>query len=232
MFKTDRNAELLSGLSHSPNGVQFWSFIEQDVAWPWFYLQIVEDDGQEAYRSMLMVPTTPLLEQIVEAKTDNAWLEQAQLVTPAHINVTAPQTTPSSEVKAHRCCAPDFPGAQPMMRPDPKVKAVYLYPKPVDFRKSINGLAALVELDIKVAVFDPALFVFLNRTRNQVKILYWHRNGFCLWLKRLEAERFKTKPDAGDEAIELTVRELNQLLEGIDLWGNQPHKVLTPRFVT
>ncbi|WP_350353834.1 IS66 family insertion sequence element accessory protein TnpB, partial [Pseudomonas aeruginosa] len=79
--------------------------------------------------------------------------------------VTAPQTTPSSEVKAHRCCAPDFPGAQPMMRPDPKVKAVYLYPKPVDFRKSINGLAALVELDIKVAVFDPALFVFLNRTR-------------------------------------------------------------------
>lgn len=150
----------------------------------------------------------------------------------AQLGVTAPQTTPSSEVKAHRCCAPDFPGAQPMMRPDPKVKAVYLYPKPVDFRKSINGLAALVELDIKVAVFDPALFVFLNRTRNQVKILYWHRNGFCLWLKRLEAERFKTKPDAGDEAIELTVRELNQLLEGIDLWGNQPHKVLTPRFVT
>ena len=81
-----------------------------------------------------------------------------------------------------------------MMRPDPKVKAVYLYPKPVDFRKSINGLVALVELDIKVAVFDPVLFVFLNRTRNQVKILYWHRNGFCLWLKRLEAERFKTKP--------------------------------------
>jgi transposase len=119
-----------------------------------------------------------------------------------------------------------------MMRPDPRVKAVYLYPKPVDFRKSINGLAALVELDITVAVFDPMLFVFLNRTRSQVKILYWHRNGFCLWLKRLEAERFKTKPDAGDEAIELTVRELNQLLEGIDLWGNQPHKVLTPRFVT
>ena len=56
-----------------------------------------------------------------------------------------------------------------MMRPDPRVKAVYLYPKPVDFRKSINGLVALVELDIKVAVFDPVLFVFLNRTRNQVK---------------------------------------------------------------
>ena len=79
-----------------------------------------------------------------------------------------------------------------MMRPDTKVEKVYLYPKPVDFRKSIDGLAALVELDIKVAVFDPVLFVFLNRPRNRVKILYWERNGFCLWLKRLESERFKT----------------------------------------
>ncbi|MHC8334923.1 IS66 family insertion sequence element accessory protein TnpB [Pseudomonas sp. LB3P25] len=75
-----------------------------------------------------------------------------------------------------------------MMRPDAKVEKVHLYPKPVDFRKSIDGLAVLVELDIKVAVFDPVLFVFLNKSRNRVKILYWERNGFCLWLKRLEAE--------------------------------------------
>lgn len=59
-----------------------------------------------------------------------------------------------------------------MMRPEAKVEKVYLYPKPVDFRKSIDGLAALVELDIKVAVFDPVLFVFLNKPRNRVKILY------------------------------------------------------------
>ena len=93
-----------------------------------------------------------------------------------------------------------------MMRPDAKVEKVYLYPKPVDFRKSIDGLTALVELDIKVAVFDPVLFVFLNKTRNRVKVLYWERNGFCLWLKRLEAERFKTSPDATDEVIVLTVQ--------------------------
>ncbi|WP_230853167.1 IS66 family insertion sequence element accessory protein TnpB, partial [Pseudomonas fluorescens] len=60
-----------------------------------------------------------------------------------------------------------FWSQQLMMRPDAKVEKVYLYPKPVDFRKSIDGLAALVELDFKVAVFDPVLFVFLNRHRNR-----------------------------------------------------------------
>lgn len=118
-----------------------------------------------------------------------------------------------------------------MMRPDAKVEEVYLYPKPVDFRKSIDSLAALVELDIKVAVFDPVLFVFLNKPRNRVKILYWERNRFCLWLKRLESERDKTWPDVTDEAIFLTVQEFNWLLDGFDLWGNRPHQVSTPRFV-
>src|SRR5690606_22443872 len=119
-----------------------------------------------------------------------------------------------------------------MMRPDAKVQKVYLYPKPVDFRKSINGLAALVELDIKVEVFNPVLFVFLNRTRSQVKILYWERNGFCMWLKRLEAERVTSVPDASDEAIELAVDELSWLLHGNALWRNRPRQILTPRFVT
>ncbi|WP_163001065.1 IS66 family insertion sequence element accessory protein TnpB, partial [Pseudomonas viridiflava] len=52
-----------------------------------------------------------------------------------------------------------------------------------------------------------------------------------LWLKRLESERFKTSPDATDEAIVLTAQELNWLLDGFDLWRNRPHQVLTPRFV-
>jgi len=79
----------------------------------------------------------------------------------------------------------------------------------VGFPKSTDGLTALVELGINVAVFDTVLFVFLNRPRNLVKILYRERNGFCLWLKRLESERFKTSPDVTDEAIVLTVQELN-----------------------
>ena len=55
-------------------------------------------------------------------------------------------------------------------------------------------MAALVELDIKVAVFDHVLFVFLDKSRTRIKILYWERNGFCLWLKRLESERLKHLP--------------------------------------
>ena len=48
---------------------------------------------------------------------------------------------------------------------------------------------------------------------------------------RLEAERFKSHPQPGDDAIVLTAQELNWLLDGIDLWRNRPHQVLTPRFV-
>ena len=117
------------------------------------------------------------------------------------------------------------------MCPITTVKAIYLYPRPMDFREFIDGLPALVELDIKVSVLDPVLFVFLNKARNRVKILYWERNGFCLWIKRLQVERVKTKPNA-DEPIVLTVRELNQFLAAFDHWGNQSHKVLSPRFVS
>ena len=73
--------------------------------------------------------------------------------------------------------------------------------------------------------------MFLSKPRNRVKILYWERNGFCPWLKRLESERFKTLQDCLDEAIVLTVQDLKWLLDGLDLWRNRPHPVLTPRFV-
>lgn len=82
-----------------------------------------------------------------------------------------------------------------MMRLDNKVETVCFYPKPVDLRKSIDSLTALVELDIKVAVFDPVLFVSFNKARNRIKVLDCERNDNCIWLKRLESERFKTSPE-------------------------------------
>lgn len=64
-----------------------------------------------------------------------------------------------------------------MMRPDAKVEKVYLYPKPVDFRNPSTDWLLWSNWISKVAVFDPVLFVFLNKPRNRVKTLYWERNG-------------------------------------------------------
>ena len=81
-----------------------------------------------------------------------------------------PHSAPESDV---RCCTPDlFQEPATMMRPMPTSKKRTFYPKPVSFRKSIDSLSALIEPDIKVAVFALVLFVFLNRPRNQVKTLY------------------------------------------------------------
>ncbi|NBP40496.1 MAG: hypothetical protein EBV34_19095 [Betaproteobacteria bacterium] len=60
-----------------------------------------------------------------------------------------------------------------------------------------------------------------------MKVLYWDRNGFCLWYKRLEAERFAWPHKGGGEAVlSITARQLGWLLEGYDVWSLKPHKVL------
>jgi len=95
-------------------------------------------------------------------------------------------------------------------------RKVYVHREAVDFRKSINGLAVLVEQALGLDPFAPALYVFGNRRRDRVKILGWETNGFWLLLKRLEAERFAW-PRADAAVIELTAQQLHWLLEGIDL---------------
>lgn len=66
---------------------------------------------------------------------------------------------------------------------------IYLYMDIVDFRKSINGLIVVVEQDMNLNPFRDALFVFCNKKRDKVKILYWDKTGFALWYKRLGATR-------------------------------------------
>jgi transposase len=68
---------------------------------------------------------------------------------------------------------------------------VYLAVGSTDMRKSINGLSILVEGYLEMDPFSGYLFAFSNRRRNQIKILYWVRNVFCLWRKRLEKHRFR-----------------------------------------
>jgi transposase len=98
---------------------------------------------------------------------------------------------------------------------------VYLHREAVDGRKNINGLALLVEQEMKLDAFGPTLFVFSNRRRDRIKILLWERTGFWLMIKRLEADRFKWPKDA--EFVTLSVEQLHWLLAGIDLKAMQPH---------
>lgn len=92
---------------------------------------------------------------------------------------------------------------------------VHLVLGATDMRKAINGLSLLVADHLSMDAFSGHLFVFCNRGRSIVKILYWDRNGFCLWQKRLEEHRF-CWPESAQEVLELTARELGWLLEGLD----------------
>lgn len=99
-----------------------------------------------------------------------------------------------------------------MMRPSNALPAVYLCRDIVDFRKGINGLAVLVEETMQQDPFCEQLFVFCNRKSDKIKILYWERNGFCLWQKRLERARFKWPRKHDTTLITLSGQQLNLAL--------------------
>lgn len=113
-----------------------------------------------------------------------------------------------------------------LLRPSPTIPKLYLCVPPVDFRKSITGLSLLVEHALEMDPFEPTLYVFINRKRDKLKILLWERNGFVLWYKRLEKQRFKWPVDHNSATITLNGQELNWLIDGFDLWRNQPHESL------
>jgi len=112
------------------------------------------------------------------------------------------------------------------MRPVQDIE-VYLCREPVDFRKAINGLSILVEESLGLDPFAARLYVFRNRKRDRVKVLYWERNGFVLWQKRLEKDRFPWPEGETEDVVTMTGRELNWLLDGIDLFQLKPHASLS-----
>ncbi len=67
---------------------------------------------------------------------------------------------------------------------------VYLVLEKADMRKSVNWLSIYISENMDIDIFSGSFFVFCNKRRNILKILYWDRNGFCLWYKRLERELF------------------------------------------
>jgi len=100
---------------------------------------------------------------------------------------------------------------------------VYLARGHTDMRCQIDGLAARVEDVLQADPFSSHLFVFCNRARDKIKVLVWYRNGFWLWYRRLEKQRFWWPAGIDQGAVELSVRELQWLLEGLDPTTVQGH---------
>ena len=84
------------------------------------------------------------------------------------------------------------------MHPGSQIEAVYLCREPVDFRKAIGGLSALVEQSFGRNPFSTALHVFINAKRDKIKAIYWHRNGFCLWYVTGNSAAFLLSSCRGD----------------------------------
>lgn len=117
-----------------------------------------------------------------------------------------------------------------MLSLPPSVR-IFLYTQPADMRRSFDGLAAMTRDLIKRDPLSGHLFVFFNRRRDRVKILFWDRSGLCLWYKRLEQGVFKPPVSKGPNSasVEMESAELALILEGIDLSGARRRKRFVPR---
>lgn len=95
---------------------------------------------------------------------------------------------------------------------------IYLCTAPTDMRKSFDGLSALVASAMNKDVLSGHLFLFLNRRRDRIKLMWWDRDGLAIWMKRLQAGTFETPKAGADQAcLELDVTQLALLLTGVSL---------------
>jgi transposase len=106
----------------------------------------------------------------------------------------------------------------------PAAVRVFLCTQPTDMRKSFDGLQGMVREYLGQDPLSGHLFLFLNRRRDRVKILFWERDGLVIWYKRLEAGTFQqldptacTSGNSGNAGIELNATDLALLLTGVDL---------------
>jgi transposase len=110
-----------------------------------------------------------------------------------------------------------------MLRPELFV-GIYLYRDHVDFRKSIDGLSVIVEQELGLTFFGRHLFLFCDRRKRKLKVLYWDDTGFALWYKRLEKDRFIWPRNHAEEVVTIDAQQLEWLLTGYDIWRMKPHE--------
>lgn len=110
-----------------------------------------------------------------------------------------------------------------MLRPI-EVDHIYLCTEFVDFRKRTPGLSILVEAVLNQSPFDPHLFVFCNKPKTKIRVLYWEKNGFCLWEKALTEDRFHWPKKLEGPTFEIDERQLNFLIDGYQIDKMKPHR--------
>jgi len=94
----------------------------------------------------------------------------------------------------------------------------FVYGSVCDMRKGYDGLSGLVRNEFKKNPLLGDVFIFLSRTRNKIKLLHWHGNGFCIYSKRLEKGTFEIpKNNTSQITIEITPQQLQFILDGIVL---------------
>ena len=115
-----------------------------------------------------------------------------------------------------------------MLKFQPSAK-VFLAVGATDLRKSIDGLALIVQEKFNLDPFSSSLFVFCNRKQDKIKILEWDTTGFWLHYKRLEKDTFQW-PEASNMAhIEIDERAFRWLLDGLSIRERHAHKPVTER---
>lgn len=103
------------------------------------------------------------------------------------------------------------------------IHKVYLASGSTDLRKSIDGLAAIVQEVFQLDPFSTSLFVFCNRKRDKLKILHWDHNGFWLYYRRLEDGFFQWPDETNKHPLMISQRQLNWLLDGLRFEQKSAH---------
>ena len=111
-----------------------------------------------------------------------------------------------------------------------RMDQVFIACGPTDLRKSVDGLAAIVQASFQLDPFSSHLFVFCNRKKDKLKILHWDHNGFWLFYRRLEDGVFDW-PDDASSPLKITGRQFKWLLEGLSIHQNKAHMQVSAKIV-
>ena len=88
MFRTMREAELMTGLVLPTSSCQFWSLVELETVWPWFHIETIDCSGDSHHKGIVFAPNVQLLKDLINAGSRSAWVNQVQVVTPGSMNDT------------------------------------------------------------------------------------------------------------------------------------------------